>query len=71
MRPRARMAAIPDDLSVEEMVAAARKFGHERLPLYDESPDTIVGILNCRALLLDPNGTWRTRLSSRPSCRRA
>ena len=56
MRPRARMAAIPDDLSIEEMVAAARKFGHERLPLYDESPDTIVGILNCRALLLEPNG---------------
>lgn len=56
MRPRARMASIPDDLPVEEMVAAARKLGHERLPLYDESPDTIVGILNCRALLLDPNG---------------
>ncbi len=56
MRPRARMAAIPDDLPVTEMVAAARKFGHERLPLYDESPDTIVGILNCRALLLEPNG---------------
>lgn len=56
MRPRARMAAIPDDLPLEEMIAAARKFGHERLPLYDESPDTIVGILNCRALLLEPNG---------------
>jgi CBS domain containing-hemolysin-like protein len=56
MCPRARMAAIPDDLPVEEMVAAARKFGHERLPMFDESPDTIVGILNCRALLLDPNG---------------
>ena len=55
MRPRARMAAIPDDLPVEEMIAAARRFGHERLPLYDESPDTIVGILNCRALLLEPN----------------
>lgn len=55
MRPRARMAAIPDDLPVEEMVAAARRFGHERLPLYDESPDTIVGILNCRALLLEPS----------------
>lgn len=55
MRPRARMAAIPVDLPVEEMIAAARKFGHERLPLYDESPDTIVGILNCRALLLEPN----------------
>jgi CBS domain containing-hemolysin-like protein len=56
MRPRARMAAIRDDLPVEEMVAAARKLGHERLPLYDESPDTVVGILNCRVLLLDPNG---------------
>jgi len=55
MRPRARMACLPDDLPVEEMIAAARRFGHERLPLYDESPDTIVGILNCRTLLLDPN----------------
>jgi CBS domain containing-hemolysin-like protein len=49
------MACIPDDLSVPEMLAAARKFKHRRLPLYDESPDTIVGILNTRALLLDPN----------------
>ena len=54
MRPRSQMAAIPDDLSIEEMVAAARRFRHRRLPLYDETPDTIVGILNTRALLLDP-----------------
>jgi putative hemolysin len=55
MRPRSQMAAIPDDLSVEEMITAARKFRHHRLPIYDESPDTIVGILNARALLLDPH----------------
>ena len=54
MKPRSRMAAIPDDLSVEEMIAAARKYKHRRLPMYDETPDTIVGILNTRALLLDP-----------------
>jgi CBS domain containing-hemolysin-like protein len=54
MRPRSQMAAIPDDLSVEEMIAQARKFKHHRLPIYDETPDTIVGILNARALLLDP-----------------
>ena len=36
------------------MIAAARKFKHRRLPIYDETPDTIVGILNTRALLLDP-----------------
>ena len=54
MKPRSRMAAIPDDLPVEEMIAAARKYKHSRLPMYDETPDTIVGILNARALLLDP-----------------
>src|SRR5881392_4226733 len=48
------MAAISDDLSIEEMIAAARKHKHRRLPIYDETPDTIVGILNTRALLLDP-----------------
>lgn len=54
MRPRAGMACISDDATVDEMVAAAKKFRHRRLPLYDETPDTIVGILNTRALLLDP-----------------
>ncbi len=55
MRPRAKMAAIPDDLSIEDMLTAARKHRHRRLPMFDESPDTIVGILNTRALLLDPD----------------
>jgi putative hemolysin len=54
MRPRPSMACISDDASVEEMIAAAKKFQHRRLPIYDETPDTIVGILNTRALLLDP-----------------
>jgi CBS domain containing-hemolysin-like protein len=54
MRPRSQMAAIPDDLSIEEMLEAARKHKHRRLPIYDQTPDTIVGILNTRALLLDP-----------------
>ena len=54
MKPRSRMAAIPDDLSIEEMVVAARKYKHRRLPMYDQTLDTIVGILNARELLLDP-----------------
>ncbi len=54
MRPRAGMACISDEATVEEMLAAARKYKHRRLPIYDETPDTIVGILNTRALLLDP-----------------
>jgi putative hemolysin len=54
MRPRAQMAAIADDCPVEEMIQAARRHKHRRLPIYDETPDTIVGVLNTRALLLDP-----------------
>ena len=54
MRPRAGMACISDDATIEEMIAAAKKFKHRRLPIFDETPDTIVGILNTRALLLDP-----------------
>ena len=55
MRPRSRMAAIPDDLRVEEMIAKARQIGHRRIPMFDESPDTIVAILDAQKLLLDPN----------------
>src|SRR5437016_1583366 len=49
------MAAISDDLSIEDMLAAARRYQHRRLPVYDETPDTIVGLLNTRAFLLDPH----------------
>jgi putative hemolysin len=54
MKARAQLACISDDLSVPEMMEAARRFKHGRLPIYDESVDTIVGVLNTRALLLDP-----------------
>lgn len=54
MRPRAQMAAISDDSTVEEMIASACKHKHSRLPMFDESLDTIVGVLNTRALLMDP-----------------
>ena len=54
MRPRAGMACVSDEATVEEMIVMARKFKRRRLPSYVETPDTIVGILNTRALLLDP-----------------
>jgi CBS domain containing-hemolysin-like protein len=54
MRPRSQMACIPHNLELPEMLAAAREQQHRRLPMYDESPDTIVGILNAPRLLADP-----------------
>ena len=54
MKPRSQISCISDDLTHEEMLAVARKTKHTRIPIYDETPDTIVGILNARALLLNP-----------------
>jgi putative hemolysin len=54
MKGRTQMVCLSDDLSVGEMVAAARRAQHRRLPVYDETPDNIVGVLNTHALLLDP-----------------
>ena len=47
------MASIPHDLSVAEMLAAAREHRHRRLPMHDESSDSIVGILNTPKLLVN------------------
>jgi putative hemolysin len=54
MTPRSKMACLSDDLSVEQMIAEARRLRHRRLPLYDETPDTIVGVLDSKLLLLNP-----------------
>lgn len=56
MKPRAQMVVLPDDLSEADFIAAARRHRHHRIPLYDESPDTIVAVLNTRTLLLHPEG---------------
>lgn len=55
MTPRAQMQTVSDDDTIEEMIETARRFKKTRLPIRDEATDTIVGILNARVLLLDPN----------------
>lgn len=54
MRPRAQMTMLPDDLEPTELAARARAARHHRIPLYDESPDTVVAILNTRTFLIAP-----------------
>ncbi|HEY0456190.1 MAG TPA: hemolysin family protein [Verrucomicrobiae bacterium] len=55
MKSLSQMNAISDALSVEDMLTAARQIKHRRIPVYDETPDTIVGILDAQRLLLDPH----------------
>ncbi len=54
LTPRSKMSCIRDDLSTAEMVAEARRLKHRRLPMFDGTPDTIVGVLDTKLLLLDP-----------------
>lgn len=56
MSGRSQMASIPFDLPVPEMIQAAREHKHTRLPMYKDTPEMIVGVLNTRNLLLDPDG---------------
>lgn len=55
MRPRSQLVMLPDTMPTQEMANAARKAHRHRLPLYDETPDNIVGLLNTRTLLLNPD----------------
>ena len=54
MTPRSRVQCLSDEAGIEEMLALARQYRHRRLPLYDDTPDTIVGVLDTKLLLLDP-----------------
>ena len=53
MTPISRTNCISDNLSLEEMAEAARRHKHRRLPIYDGSTETIVGVLDVKKLLLD------------------
>ena len=45
MVPRTDMIAISKDESVDDAIPIFIEMGHSRLPVYDENPDSIVGIL--------------------------
>lgn len=55
MTPRTRVAAVPADLKGPELLERARASGFTRLPVYEKTLDEIVGILNVRDLLAQPN----------------
>ena len=54
MTPRVDLFSIPDDLTNEEAMARLRAERHRRVPVYGETPDDIVGILDVTRFLLDP-----------------
>ncbi|MGI9177471.1 MAG: hemolysin family protein, partial [Pirellulales bacterium] len=52
MTPRTKMTSIPLETSWEEAVRLAAESGHTRLPVWDRTPDDVVGILHTRDVLI-------------------
>jgi CBS domain containing-hemolysin-like protein len=52
MTPRTDVVAIPRDASLDEVLGTVRAKGHSRIPVYDDTIDTILGVLYAKDLLL-------------------
>ncbi|HKP93746.1 MAG TPA: hemolysin family protein [Chthoniobacterales bacterium] len=66
MTPRVDTFALPDDLTNDKAIAQLRERRHRRVPVYADTPDQIVGVLDVRVFLLNPNDHY-TELMGAPS----
>jgi CBS domain containing-hemolysin-like protein len=55
MTPRVDTCAVPDDLPNDEAIALFKQWRHRRVPVYAETPDQILGIVDVKQFLLDPS----------------
>src|SRR6266576_309780 len=54
LTPRVDMFALPDDLTNEEAIAQLKTRRHRRVPVYADSPDDVLGIIEVKSFLLHP-----------------
>ena len=54
MTPRVDAFAVPDDLTNDELIAQLRRERHRRVPVYGETPDDIIGVIDVKLFLLNP-----------------
>src|SRR5436305_13358504 len=62
MKPRVDSFMLPDDLSNEEAIARLKEKRHRRVPVYADTPDQILGIIDVKLFLLDPSEHYTERL---------
>jgi putative hemolysin len=62
MTPRVDTFAVPDDLPNDEAIALLKQRRHRRVPVYAETPDQIVGIVDVNQFLLDPSRRYTETL---------
>ncbi|MFQ5591865.1 MAG: hemolysin family protein [Phycisphaerae bacterium] len=57
MTPRTDVVAVPSNASARDVLETIRTKGHSRIPVYEETIDTILGALYAKDLLLQTDGT--------------
>src|SRR6266566_1719122 len=55
MTPRVDSFMLPDDLTNEDASARLKEKRHRRVPVYADTPDQILGIIDAKLFLLDPS----------------
>jgi putative hemolysin len=62
MTPRVDTFALPDALTNEEAISRLREKRHRRVPVYIDTPDQILGIIDVKTFLLEPADHYTERL---------
>jgi CBS domain containing-hemolysin-like protein len=62
MRPRVDSFILPDDLTNEEVITHLKEKRHRRVPVYADTPDQILGIIDAKLFLLDPSEHYTEKL---------
>jgi CBS domain containing-hemolysin-like protein len=62
MTPRVDTFALPEDLTNEDAIGQLKERRHRRVPVYAETPDNIVGIIDVKMFLSDPAEHYTERL---------
>src|SRR5256712_199879 len=62
MTPRVDGFMLPDDLTNEEVIARLKEKRHRRVPVYADTPDQILGIIDVKMFLMDPSDHYTEEL---------
>jgi CBS domain containing-hemolysin-like protein len=62
MTPRVDSFMLPDDLTNDEAIARLKKNRYHRVPVYADTPDQILGIIDVKLFLLDPSEHYTEKL---------
>lgn len=66
MVPRGEVAALPDGLSQEEMLAKLRETPHARILIYRDNLDHLLGYVLAKQVLLEPARDWKKFIRDAP-----